>query len=181
MPRRQLNLRLDEGLHERLAQRAAADGCSVSDLCRAWILSGLEASSEASGSPSVALSGDRLADRLAMVEERLAAIEERLAGGDQEQKPQPAHPSGRGAGVTPAREREITRSSHAGRGAAASTPGDLTARQLAQRLKLAPSGVTAWANRNPTGSVHPSGWRLIGKVAADRGGPPRWMFAPPGC
>jgi hypothetical protein len=160
VPRPQLNLRLDADLHRRLAAAALADGTNVSDLCRAWIIQGLDARAGGSSAPSTG----GLAERLALIEERLAALER--TGVDS-------------AGIRRSRGVAVPRTDAPVVPTDDRPDGALTSPELGQQLGITPTGLNAFASRRGIGAMHRSGWRVAGKLAVRSGGPDRWLWLPP--
>jgi len=157
VPRPQLNLRLDPVLHRRLAAAALADGTTVSDLCRGWILEGLE---RREGS-SCNLSTSNLSERMAALEARLAALE---AG--RRHRPLEASQINR-SGDAPASGDDLP------------VPGGaIVTADLARRLGISSEALNRLARDKGVGATHRSGWRVAGKAHA-RSGLDRWLWSPP--
>lgn len=154
MPTCQLNVRVEQGLAQRLRQTAKAQHTTPGAL----VAQALEALLEgASGGP-----GPGLEQRLAALEQRVGALEQ---ASPPVAPPAPPHPVQQAA-------------------LALDAAGAITTAELAERTGTNKGAWNNWAGKASPGDVrhHPEAgpWRLVGKAAPPAGGPPRWIWQPAG-
>jgi hypothetical protein len=159
--RTQLAIQATPDLLARVKGAATARGQTITRLLIDWIEAGL-----AGDLPAPAAGPDLLA-RVESLEAAMALL----------QRPAPPEPATMGAGTL-----EIIGAAHLRPAATTAAPavGAITTAELAQRTGTNRAAWNNWAAKSSPGDVrdHPQagGWRLIGKVAAESGGPPRWLW-----
>ncbi len=165
----QLSLELEPQLLERLRARAAAEGRPLAVMVRRWLEAGLSGALEQqagrAGSPDLADLAD-LAERVERLEAELAQIRR----SPERVEPLPAPQSPAPAAASPERVSQITPSGDA-----------ITTAQLAERTGTNRSAWNNWARDKQPGAVRKmppdvGQWRLVGKAAAEAGGPARWLW-----
>lgn len=179
--RAQLNLEVEPQLLERLRARAAADGRPLAALVRRWLEAGLSGALEQQAGPA----GPDLAD----LSERVGWLEAELAQLRRSASPERVSAAPRsGEPVEPLRvpvgagQLEIIGAAHL-QAAAASPDGAITTAELAERTGTNRAAWNNWARDKNPGAVRKmppevGQWRLVGKAAAEAGGPARWLWEP---
>jgi hypothetical protein len=169
----QLSLELEPQLLERLRARAAAEGRPLAVMVRRWLEAGLSGALEQQAGAAAPDLAD-LAERVGVLEAELAQIRrspERASHGSAPQSPAPAAASpARVNSPSPERGSQITPSGDA-----------ITTAQLAQLTGTNRSAWNNWARDKQPGAVRKmppdvGQWRLVGKAAAEAGGPARWLW-----
>ena len=170
----QLSLELEPQLLERLRARAAADGRPLAVMVRRWLEAGLSGALEQQAGPAGSPDLADLVERVGRLEAELAQIRrspERVELLPAPQPPAPAAASpARVNPPSPERASQITPSGDA-----------ITTAQLAERTGTNRAAWNNWARDKQPGAVRKmppevGQWRLVGKVAAEAGGPARWLW-----
>lgn len=167
--RSQLALQLPPELIARVRHAAAAEGRTITALVTGWIEAGLAGRlAPAAGAPAVDLSD--LTERVASLEAALAQLQRPA------QKPAPLQ-------APPGPDQlELTTAPPPLAFDQPLSAAALTTVELAERTGTNRAAWNNWASSGRVGRVrsHPQAgsWRLIGKAAAEAGGPPRWLWEP---
>ena len=179
----QLSFELPPGLLERLRAHAAAERRTVAAVLRGWIEAGLAGALEPSAEPSAALVG--LANRLEALERDVAQLQlGAIKATKRRERPDPL-PAVKvsemsDSGGFPPDLQEPPASPD--RVIPAPPVGDaITTAQLAERTGTNRSAWNNWARDKQPGAVRKmppdvGQWRLVGKAAAEAGGPARWLW-----
>ena len=180
----QLSLELEPQLLERLRARAAAEGRPLAVMVRRWLEAGLSGALEQQAGPAAVPDLADLVERVERLEAELAQIRrspERVEPLPAPQSPAPAAASpARVNPPSPERQPDDVR-----RPVSQITPtGDaITTAELAERTGTNRSAWNNWARDKQPGAVRKMSpdvgqWRLVGKAAAEAGGPARWLWEP---
>jgi hypothetical protein len=171
----QLSLELEPQLLERLRARAAAEGRPLAVMVRRWLEAGLSGALEQQAGPAAVPDLADLVERVERLEAELAQL--RRSASPERVEPLPA-PLGAG-------QLEIIGTNHppSPAPAAASPDGAITTAELAELTGTNRSAWNNWARDKQPGAVRKmppdvGQWRLVGKAAAEAGGPARWLWEP---
>jgi hypothetical protein len=162
--RSQLALQVPPDLLDRLRNRAATEGRTLSAMCLAWIEKGLAAEAAAG-----AVDLDGLEARIEVLEIALAALS----------------PSPQAAPIPAAPARPLVPPAAAPAPAPVLTgegPAPITTAELAERTETNRASWNNWAAKAAVGDVRSHAkagpWRLVGKAPAPGGGPLRFIWEP---